>query len=131
MWQVEQRLSLACGPPAWFLPVAKLTSSWQDPQAAALGFAANAFAWAAPVVCSWQNWQRRGSLGSSTVDQSETALLKPTIWYGVPACTLGSSLPMCSLCANTFMSSVFPVSGLVVCGWWHITQRSNPWRDPP
>ena len=53
------------------------------------------------------------------------------IWYGLPAFTLGSSLPMWILWIITFMSTVFPVSGSVVCGVWHMTQSSMPRREPP
>src|SRR5277367_6806700 len=37
MWQVLHSLSSNCGPPGWLTPVAKLTSSWHDPQAARVG----------------------------------------------------------------------------------------------
>src|SRR5215831_11434443 len=72
MWQLVHSLSDTCGRLTWFLPVAKLTSSWQLPQASRLGFFSQASDWVAPVTfCdSWQNSQRRGSLGSATVDQS-------------------------------------------------------------
>src|ERR1035438_10377084 len=35
------------------------------------------------------------------------------------------------LWTNTFISTVLPVSGLTVCGWWHMMQRSMPMREPP
>src|ERR1043165_6950266 len=36
VWHLVQALS-GCAPPAWFAPVVKSTSSWQEPHAAALG----------------------------------------------------------------------------------------------
>jgi hypothetical protein len=50
-------------------PVAKLTSSWQAPQAARVGSVMKALACAAPVVWLWQTSQRRGSAGSITVEK--------------------------------------------------------------
>ena len=52
------------------------------PQAARLGFVSQLLACVAPVtfVSSWQNPQRRGSLGRFTVLQSETDWLKPMTW---------------------------------------------------
>src|SRR5271166_2280248 len=38
IWQLAHCLSSNCGPPGWFTPVAKFTSLWQAPQAAAVGF---------------------------------------------------------------------------------------------
>ncbi len=35
------------------------------------------------------------------------------------------------LCTITFMSTVFPVSGSTVCGWWHVTQSLTSCREPP
>src|SRR5579883_3130072 len=70
-WHWAHWVSLAWGsPPAWFLPEAKFTSLWQEPQAARLGLVSQLDACVAPVVDSWQNWQRRGSEGSITEDQS-------------------------------------------------------------
>src|SRR3954453_4628522 len=37
MWQIPHWLSLTCGPPACFAPVAKFTSSWQEPQDTRVG----------------------------------------------------------------------------------------------
>src|SRR5215469_12297299 len=34
IWQLAHWASSICGPPAWLTPEAKLTSSWQEPQAA-------------------------------------------------------------------------------------------------
>ena len=65
-------------------PVAKLTSSWQAPQAARLGLVYQALACAAPVVDSWHSAQRRGSEGRTTVDQSVVPMA-----YFPPATTLG------------------------------------------
>src|SRR5450759_5927892 len=99
MWHWVHWLSETCGRLTWFKPVAKFTLSWQEPQAARLGLVSQLLDCVAPVtlVSSWQNTQRRGSDGRTTVDQSETPWLKPMIWYGLPAITLGSWLPMCSL----------------------------------
>ena len=79
MWHCVHCESETCGRFTWFLPVAKLTSSWQLPHAARLGLLSQLSACAAPVTCvaSWQKVQRRGSLGNSTVLQSETDWLKP------------------------------------------------------
>jgi len=56
-------------------PVAKLTSSWHEPQAARLGVVIQALVCAAPFLGLWQlPAQFRGSLGLAgytTVDQSE------------------------------------------------------------
>ena len=49
----------------------------------------------------------------------------------MPACTLGNSLPMWILWTNTFISTVFPVSGSTVCGWWHMMHSSMLRREPP
>src|SRR3954452_24886580 len=51
MWQLAHCLSSIWGKFTWFLPLVKFTSSWQDPQAARLGFVNQAFACVAPVVC--------------------------------------------------------------------------------
>src|SRR5579884_700040 len=75
IWHVEQSLSSNCGPPGWFTPVAKFTSSWHDPQASRLGVVRNAVAWVAPVVWLWQTSQRRTSAGSTTVEKSLTEFM--------------------------------------------------------
>src|SRR5665811_202526 len=75
MWHWVHWLSETCGRLTWLAPVAKFTLSWQDPQATRLGLVSQLLACAAPVTCvgSWQNTQRRGSDGRTTVDQSDTA----------------------------------------------------------
>src|ERR1035437_1793399 len=82
IWHCVHWLSSTCGRLTWFLPVAKFTSSWQAPQAARLGLVSQLLDCVAPVtdVGSWQNMQRRASERRTTVDQSATTLLKPTIW---------------------------------------------------
>ena len=85
------------------MPVAKLTSSWQEPQAARVGLVYQALACAAPVVDSWHSAQRRGSEGRTTVDQSVLPMA-----YLPLATTLGNWLPMWILWTITFMSTVWP-----------------------
>src|SRR5664280_1083072 len=112
IWQVAHPLSSTWGRFTWLAPVAKLTSSWQAPQAARLGLVYQALAWAAPVAASWHSAQRRGSEGRITVDQSVVPMA-----YFPPAITLGNWLPMWILCAITFMSTVCPPVASLVCGW--------------
>src|SRR3712207_2295190 len=68
MWHCEHWLSVTCGRLTWPAPVAKFTLSWQDPHAARLGFFVQASACAAPDFGSWQNSQRAGFEGISTVE---------------------------------------------------------------
>src|ERR1035437_1687726 len=90
-WHWVHWLSETCGRLTWLAPVAKLTLSWQAPQAARLGFVSQLLACVAPAtdVGSWQNAQRRGSEGNTTADQSDTALWYPTTWYGLAGISLG------------------------------------------
>src|ERR1022692_2558903 len=69
IWQLAHSVSSVWNPPGWLAPVAKLTSSWQGPQAGPLGSAMNTLACAAPVVWSWQTSQRWGLAGSITVEK--------------------------------------------------------------
>jgi len=50
MWQVAHWLSLNCGSPTWFSPVAKFTSSWHEPHAAREGFVDQLSACVAPAT---------------------------------------------------------------------------------
>src|SRR5215469_2009722 len=71
-WQVAHWLSSGWNPPTCLVPVAKLTSSWHDPQAARVGLVIKNDACAAPLFWSWQTSQRRTSAGSTTVEKSLT-----------------------------------------------------------
>ena len=79
MWQVAHCCRLACAPPAWLAPVAKLTLSWQEPHAAAPGVVIHALVCAAPFLGLWQVWQRSMLAGYTTVEKSFTAFEWPTI----------------------------------------------------
>src|SRR5262252_2349254 len=69
-WQVAHALSSAWGPPGWFRPVVKLTSSWQDWQAARFGNAYQLADWVGGGVLAlaapWQVSQLRMSCGKTT-----------------------------------------------------------------
>src|ERR1035441_9011245 len=45
VWQFLHMLSSVCGRLTWFAPLAKFTSSWQEPHAALLGLVFQASAW--------------------------------------------------------------------------------------
>src|SRR5271157_1786741 len=47
LWQFLHMLSSGCGRLTWFAPLAKFTSSWQEPHAAAVGLVLQASGWAA------------------------------------------------------------------------------------
>src|SRR5216117_3544513 len=118
VWHFAQALS-GCAPPAWFAPVVKFTSSWQEPHAAALGcvyHASDCVGFEAATVPSWQFWQLRMSCGKATVEKSTGVGLKPMIWYGLSLATLGRCSPMWILWIMTLKSTGLPVSGSTVCG---------------
>src|ERR1035438_1364724 len=50
VWQFAHMLSSGCGRLTWFAPVAKFTSSWQEPHAAALGLVFQALFWVAAAA---------------------------------------------------------------------------------
>src|ERR1041385_8503866 len=64
-------------------------------------------------------------------EKSWTDCALPMIMYGVPAFTLGRFGPLWILWIMTLKSTVLPVSGSVVCGWWHSAQSLGSRRDPP
>src|SRR4029077_13980135 len=133
VWHLAQALS-GCAPPAWFAPVVKFTSSWQEPHAPALGcvyHTADFARLAVATVPSWQFWQLRMSCGNATVLKSFSEFALPMIWYGAPLATVGRCSPMWILWIITLKSTVLPVSGSVVCGWWQRAQSLTSWREPP
>ena len=74
--------------------------------------------------------------GNTTVEKSFTDCWNPIIWYGVPACTLGSDDPMWILWIITSKSMLLPVSGSTVCtplppGLWHMMHSGTIRRAPP
>ena len=73
VWQFLHWLSSSSGRLTWFWPVAKLTSSWQEPQAAWLGLV---FQLSACLVKPgvWQTVQLRISCGNT---MSEKSLMAP------------------------------------------------------
>ena len=75
--------------------------------------------------------QFRTSGGYTTFAQLSTAFPKPTIVYGLVDWMVGNDVPMWIAWVMTGMSSVLPVLGSLVCGVWHIMQRSTPLREPP
>src|SRR5450631_48973 len=88
-WQLAHCVSSACGRPTvvWLAPVTKLTSSWQEAQAARLG---NVYQLEACVAgAAWHVVQLRMSCGKTTVEKSLTDCALPMMIYGVPALTLG------------------------------------------
>src|ERR1035441_5357971 len=70
-WQPWHWLSSICGRLTWLAPVAKFTSSWQDPHAATLGFVFQLSACLAPAA--WQVVQFLTSCGKTTVEKSDHA----------------------------------------------------------
>src|SRR5215475_397149 len=69
VWQFLHWLSSICGRLRWPAPVAKLMSSWQEPQTAALGLVFQLSAWGASLA--WQVVQLRTSWGKVTVEKSD------------------------------------------------------------
>src|SRR5579872_5139871 len=127
IWQSLHCPSSGCGRLTWPCPVAKLTSSWQEPQAAWLGLVFQLSACFGP--CAWQVVQLRTSCGNTTVEKSVTAP-RCTTKYFPPACTLGRLDPICSLWIKTLKSTVFSVSGFTLCGVWQRTQKATLVRGP-
>src|ERR1017187_7132728 len=128
LWQFLPCLSSGSTRLTWFKPVAKFTSSWQEPHAAAPGLVFQASAWVA--AAAWQTVQLRTSCGKTTVEKSDQAP-RCQIRYGVPAFTLGRFAPMWILWIRTGMSCVSCVSGFTVWGVWHMMQSSTATREPP
>ena len=141
MWQFLHWLSFCCGRLTWFSPVAKLTLSWQAPQASRVGFVSQRFFWVAfSFPFSWHHWQLFGPEGMPTKEKSLIAVWLRISLYGLPAITLGRLDPMWILWIITFMSMLLSVSGFVFgtpvvpmlyLGVWQRTQTSKPTRDPP
>src|SRR5262245_12898675 len=64
LWQRAHCASFGEAPAAWPAPVAKLTSSWHEPQAARVGLSSQLFTW---IESLWQVAQLRRSCGNPTV----------------------------------------------------------------
>src|ERR1039458_717790 len=71
MWQLLHWLSSICGRLTWLRPVAKFTSSWQEPQASRPGLVFQALDWVAAL--EWQVVQFRTSCGNTTLEKSDQA----------------------------------------------------------
>ncbi len=146
-WQDVQAASSAYGPPSWCSPLAKFTSSWQEPQAAREGWVFQ-LSTSAPVPW-WHFAQFAMTAGNSAFHQVCLVLPLPQIAYSplsaasstvVPGLSqtmpsapgmLGSSPPAWILWIITLKSRLSPLCASKVPGAWQVTQFSTVSRLPP